>query len=107
MSKPAVHNFNSGPSVLPKEVFEQASQAVLNFNDTGLSILELGHRTPLFQTVLDDAIATAIGSRIRAEGFLTKTDALPNSWLAMNFAKCDADQNGKVTEAEYTKCQKM
>jgi phosphoserine aminotransferase len=52
-----VHNFNSGPSVLPKEVFEQASQAVLNFNNSGLSILEIGHRTPLFQAVLDEAIA--------------------------------------------------
>ena len=52
-----VHNFNSGPSVLPKTVFEQASQAVIDFNNSGLSILEIGHRTPLFQAVLDEAIA--------------------------------------------------
>lgn len=50
-----IHNFNAGPSILPKEVFEQASQAVLNYNDTGLSILEIGHRTPLFQAVMDEA----------------------------------------------------
>ena len=54
-----VHNFNSGPSVLPKEVFEQASRAILDFNGTGLSILEIGHRTSLFQDVLDEALATA------------------------------------------------
>jgi len=54
-----VHNFNSGPSVLPKEVFEQASQGILNFNNSGLSILEIGHRTELFQAVLDEAIALA------------------------------------------------
>ena len=59
MINPVVHNFNSGPSILPKEVFEQASQSVLNFNNSGLSILEIGHRTPLFQAVLDEAIATA------------------------------------------------
>lgn len=52
-----VHNFNSGPSVLPRTVFEQASQSILNFNNTGLSILELGHRTPLFQAVMDEAVA--------------------------------------------------
>lgn len=51
------HNFNSGPSVLPKEVFEEASKAVLDFNGTGLSILEIGHRTPLFQAVMDEAVA--------------------------------------------------
>ena len=51
----AIHNFNAGPSILPKEVFEEASRAVLNFNDTGLSILEIGHRTTLFQAVMDEA----------------------------------------------------
>jgi phosphoserine aminotransferase len=57
-SEAVVHNFNSGPSILPKEVFEQASRAILDFNDSGLSILEIGHRTPMFQAVLDEAIAT-------------------------------------------------
>lgn len=50
-------NFNSGPSILPKEVFEEASRSITNFMDTGLSILEIGHRTPLFQAVLDEARA--------------------------------------------------
>jgi len=54
-----IHNFNSGPSILPKEVFEQASQAIIDFNHSGLSILEIGHRTALFQEVLDEAEATA------------------------------------------------
>ena len=52
-----VHNFNAGPSILPKPVFEEASQAILNFNNTRLSILELGHRTSLFQEVMDESRA--------------------------------------------------
>jgi phosphoserine aminotransferase len=52
-----IHNFGAGPSVLPKEVFEEASQAILDFNNTGLSILEIGHRTTLFQPVMDEARA--------------------------------------------------
>lgn len=52
-----MHNFNSGPSILPKEVFRQASEAILNYNNSGLSILEIGHRTELFQAVMDEAIA--------------------------------------------------
>jgi len=52
-----IHNFNAGPSVLPKIVFEEASQAVLDFNNTGLSILEIGHRSSLFQAVMDEAQA--------------------------------------------------
>lgn len=54
-----VHNFNAGPSILPKEVFEEASHAILNFNNSGLSILEIGHRTLLFQQVMDEARSLA------------------------------------------------
>ena len=42
---------------MPREVFEQASQAILNFNNSRLSILEIGHRTPLFEEVLDEAVS--------------------------------------------------
>jgi len=52
------HNFGAGPSILPKEVFEEASKALINFNNSGLSILEIGHRTKLFQPVVDEAIQT-------------------------------------------------
>lgn len=52
-----VHNFNAGPSILPKTVFEQAAQAVLDYNNTGLSILEIGHRTATFQSIMDEARA--------------------------------------------------
>ena len=39
------------------------------------------------------------------KGYLSKQDAEPNSWLALNFTSCDKNKDGKVTEAEYTKCQ--
>ncbi len=34
-----IHNFNAGPSILPQEVFQEAAAAILNFNNSGLSIL--------------------------------------------------------------------
>jgi phosphoserine aminotransferase len=55
-TKAVIHNFSAGPSILPQEVFEGASQAVVNFNNTGLSILEIGHRTKLFMDVMEEAI---------------------------------------------------
>jgi phosphoserine aminotransferase len=57
LSTGLVHNFNAGPSILPREVFEEASRALLDFKNTGLSILEIGHRTALFQDVMDEAQA--------------------------------------------------
>ena len=54
--KSVVHNFNAGPSILPKEVFQEASAAILDFNGTGLSILEIGHRTSLFEQVIGESV---------------------------------------------------
>ena len=53
-----LHNFNSGPSILPPEVLEQAAAAIHNFNNTGLSILEIGHRTSWFVDVVTEAQQT-------------------------------------------------
>ncbi|UKN02765.1 3-phosphoserine/phosphohydroxythreonine transaminase [Paracrocinitomix mangrovi] len=47
------HNFGAGPCILPQEVFEEASKAVLDFN--GLSILEISHRSPEFIDVMEEA----------------------------------------------------
>ncbi len=50
-----LHNFNSGPSVLPQEVYEQASQAIHELGNTGLSILETGHRSTVFTGIMEEA----------------------------------------------------
>ena len=50
------HNFNAGPSILPREVIEKTAQAVLDFNGIGLSIMEISHRSKEFQPVVDEAI---------------------------------------------------
>ena len=51
------HNFNAGPSILPREVIEKAAAAVLDFDGMGLSILEISHRSKEFDAVMDDAVA--------------------------------------------------
>ena len=50
-----LHNFNAGPSALPAEVIDQAAQALHNFNNSGLSLLEIGHRSSLFVPVMEEA----------------------------------------------------
>lgn len=46
------HNFGAGPCILPYSVMQQAANAVLNWNDMGLSILEVSHRSPEFESVV-------------------------------------------------------
>lgn len=56
-TKIKVHNFSAGPCILPREVFEQAAQAVLDFEGSGLSILEISHRSKPFEAVMAKAQA--------------------------------------------------
>jgi len=49
------HNFNSGPSILPQIVLQQAAQAVIEYNNLGLSLLEIGHRTIHFVQIIEEA----------------------------------------------------
>ncbi len=51
------HNFGAGPCILPQEVFLEASQAVLSWGNTGLSILEISHRTKEFEAVVAETCA--------------------------------------------------
>ena len=51
------HNFNAGPSVLPREVIEKTAQAVLDFENDGMSLLEISHRAKNFQPIVDEAVA--------------------------------------------------
>lgn len=52
-----IHNFGAGPGILPKSVFEKSAESVLNFNNSGLSILEISHRSKDFVAVVDNAVA--------------------------------------------------
>ncbi|MDE3740355.1 3-phosphoserine/phosphohydroxythreonine transaminase [Maribacter polysaccharolyticus] len=54
------HNFSAGPCVLPKEVFIKASEAIIDFNGTGLSLIEMSHRSKDFIAVMDKARALAL-----------------------------------------------
>ena len=55
-----VHNFSAGPCILPQSVLEQASQAVLNFNNDNLSLIEISHRSKPFVAVMDKARSLAL-----------------------------------------------
>ena len=50
-----MHNFSAGPSILPPEVLQKASEAVLNFNNSGLSLIEISHRDPSFVEIMNSA----------------------------------------------------
>ena len=51
------YNFNAGPSMLPRVVIENTAKQILDFNGSGLSLMEISHRAKDFQPVVDEAVA--------------------------------------------------
>ncbi len=51
------HNFNAGPSVLPRIALENSAKAILDLNGIGMSLLEISHRSKDFQAILDETMA--------------------------------------------------
>ena len=54
------HNFSAGPCILPEDVLKKASEAILNFNDDNLSLLEISHRSKPFVDVIEKARSLAL-----------------------------------------------
>ncbi len=52
-----VYNFSAGPAVLPQPVLEEAAAEMLDYRGTGMSVMEMSHRTKAYQTILDAAEA--------------------------------------------------
>ena len=50
-----VYNFSAGPAVLPEEVLKEVAAEMMDCNGTGMSVLEMSHRSPAFQAIIDEA----------------------------------------------------
>ena len=55
-----IHNYSAGPCILPQEVFEKSAEAILNLNNSGLSLLEISHRSKDFIAIMDEARKLAL-----------------------------------------------
>ena len=57
MTKDRIFNFSAGPSMLPLSVLEKAASEMTNFNGSGMSVMEMSHRSKVFQSVFDETKA--------------------------------------------------
>jgi len=54
------YNFNPGPSILPEFTIKNTAEAVLNLNGSGLSIMEISHRSKDFEAILNKAVELVV-----------------------------------------------
>ncbi len=50
-----VYNFSAGPAMLPEEVLREAQEEILNYRDSGMSVMEMSHRSSIYQSIIEEA----------------------------------------------------
>jgi phosphoserine aminotransferase len=89
--KQRAYNFNAGPSALPLEVLEKAKQELIDFRGTGMSVMELSHRSAVYEEVHNHAITLLKELLSIPEDyevlFLQGGGSLQFSMVPMNFLK--------------------
>ncbi|HCM23235.1 MAG TPA: hypothetical protein DHW78_02750, partial [Ruminococcaceae bacterium] len=67
-----VYNFSAGPSMLPEEVLRQAGNEILSYKGCGQSVMEMSHRSSVFQSIID-----------RAESLLRDVMKIPDNYKVL------------------------
>ena len=63
-----VYNFSAGPAMMPVEVLEEVAAEVLNYQGSGMSVMEMSHRSKVFQKIVDEAEADLRDRRLVQKG---------------------------------------
>ena len=93
-----VYNFSAGPSMLPVPVLERAAGEMLNYNDSGMSVMEMSHRSPVYEQIIE-----------AAEANLRKLMNIPDNYKVLflqggastQFAAVPLNLIGRTGKADY------
>ena len=98
MKTQRIHNFNAGPSALPLPVLEEMNESLLNYRNSGMSVMEISHRSHWFDDIINDAVA-------RIKRLLTLGDEHHVLFLqggaSLQFAMIPMNLLGKDASADY------
>ena len=108
-----VYNFSAGPAVLPEEVLKEAQEEMLDYRGCGMSVMEMSHRSKVFQNIIDEAEADlrdlmGIPSNYKVL-FLQGGASLQFSMIPMNLMKngvADYIVTGQRAKKAYEEAQK-
>ena len=109
-----VYNFSAGPAVLPEEVLKEAQEELLDYRGCGMSVMEMSHRSSVFQQIIDEAEADLrelmnIPSEYRVL-FLQGGASLQFAMIPMNLMKnrvADYIVTGQWAKKAYQEAQKF
>ena len=108
-----VYNFSAGPAVLPEEVLKEAQEEMLDYRGCGMSVMEMSHRSKVFQNIIDEAEADlrdlmGIPSNYKVL-FLQGGASQQKSMIPMNLMKngvADYIVTGQWAKKAYAEAQK-
>ena len=83
-----VYNFSAGPSMLPLPVLEKAAAELVNYKDSGMSVMEMSHRSPDYEAIIRDAETAKIMTPARrgSKSFVRRYTPAA-AWIAARMAE--------------------
>ncbi len=113
MSANRVYNFSAGPSMLPERVLEKASEEMLNYKGSGMSVMEMSHRSKVYEGIISDAEAKmrsvlSIPDNYKVlflQGGATMQFAMVPMNLLTGSGKADYVCTGQFSEKAYKEAQ--
>ena len=109
-----IYNFSAGPSMLPEKVLEIAARELMNYNNSGMSVMEMSHRSEIYEAVLSDCeatvrrlmnIPTTYKILFLQGGASTQFAAIPLNLLSKN-QKADYVVTGEFSKKAYSEAKK-
>ena len=113
MSEKRVYNFSAGPSMLPESVLERARDEMLNYNGSGMSVMEMSHRSKVYDEIITDAQANvravlSVPDNYKVlflQGGATTQFAMVPMNLLTGSGKADYACTGQFSEKAYKEAQ--
>jgi len=109
-----VYNFSAGPAMMPEEVLEEIASEVLNYRGSGMSVMEMSHRSKVFQQIMDESQADLRQLMGIPENYkvlyIQGGGTLQFSMIPMNLMKtniCDYIVTGAWSKKAYTEAKKF
>jgi len=99
------HNFSAGPCILPQEVLQKASEAIINFNNDDLSLIEISHRSKSFVAVIEKAFGEMVevaSSKDKGYSYIPKGYQIPEDVDYFHFTSNNTVAGSQVKEIPET-----
>ena len=95
-----VYNFSAGPAVLPEEVLRDAAAEMLDYNGSGMSVMEMSHRSKVYEEIIEEAEV-----QIKYGGYIERERLIADKTNRLEYVNIPSDINYDALQSLSTEAK--